>query len=102
MKASFTLQSAKDHLKVLLSMLCLVFVIFPEFAAAAQTKELNQPLVFEVKNPKVLENQNQNSLSFEEITQSDPLTIKLKEYLEKHNSPLAEYADQIPQNPQWQ
>jgi hypothetical protein len=100
MNALFTLQSAKDYLKVLLAMLCLIFVVFPDFAGAAQTAGQNQPLVFEVKDPKTL--QNKTYLSFEEVISNDPLTLKLEAYLKKHNSPLAQYADKIPQNPQWQ
>lgn len=92
-----------EYGKVTFAILSLIAVIYPEISlgASLQTEGKNQPLVFEVKDPKQIALKD-NSLSMAEVVATDPLTVKLKAYLEKHNSPLAEYADKIPQNPQWQ
>lgn len=71
-------------------------------ASANETSEQN-PLVFEVKNPiPNLFAKTDEGLQIHEIVANDPLVNNLEIYLKKHNSPLAEYADQIIRQPQWQ
>lgn len=124
MKASFTLRSALDKIPNIVGLIAVMaWVLYPAtHAQAANNSGLqisgNRALVFEVKNlptkySKVdSENTDQNliyqsqittaGLSYEELTQADPLVKNLRDYLNRHNSPLAEYADQIVLQPQWQ
>jgi hypothetical protein len=54
--------------------------------------------IFEIQNPNLIN----NSLDFNALVESDPLSQNLKEYLKKHNSPLAQYSSEIIKQPQWQ
>src|SRR5207244_5062524 len=42
------------------------------------------------------------SITYDQVVQADPLVKNLRAYLESYGSPLAEYADQIVLEPQWQ
>jgi hypothetical protein len=108
MKALFNLKSAlnKSALINLAALVTLVPAIYPEVAAAQTTQapKVNSAIVFEINDPSKLEDsdQNQNLLTVEELKNTDPLTLKLRVYLEEHNSPLAAYADELHKQPQWQ
>lgn len=113
MKALLALKAACNQhvLSVLIALVALTPAIYPEITLAAEgsANKDNSALVFEIKDSSKLsatqtatQTENQKSITFEQITTNDPLTIKLKAYLEDHNSPLAEYADEIIQQPQWQ
>lgn len=81
-----------------------MFWVYPEalvLASSDQISSQNQPLVFEVKN-QILNNTGKNTLTIDELASNDPLVNNLKIYLQKYNSPLAEYADQMILLPQWQ
>ena len=92
----------------------LIPVLRPDLASAAvlQTSEQTTAQIFEIKvsDPKLLDpnstsNNNQNSqqtLDMQTVTNNDPLVIDLKQYLADNDSPLGEYADQIVLQPQWQ
>lgn len=110
MKALFTLKSAINQSTIFgfSALIALIPAIYPEVALGhtQQTSGRTDALVFEIKDLSKLtadnSDQNQNLLTVEQLKNSDPLTIRLKAYLEKHKSPLAEYAAEIPHNPQWQ
>ena len=109
MKALLALKAACNQhvLSVLVALVALTPAIYPEIslAAAGSANKDNGALVFEINHSSKLsatQTQNQNSISFEQLTTSDPLALKLQAYLEDHDSPLAEYADEIIQQPQWQ
>jgi len=70
-------------------------------ASANETSEQN-PLVFEVKNLNSNLQSDNEGLLLNEVAENDPLVNNLRLYLAKHGSPLAEYADQIILQPQWQ
>src|SRR5258708_4058803 len=106
MKALLALKSAINQSTVLatLALISLISVIYPEvsLAASLQTGEQNA-LVFEVKNPSSIQKtENTQALSYDSVLQSDPLVIKLKAYLTNYNSPLADYAPQIVDQPNWE
>jgi len=108
MKALFTLKSAKEIGLISFIFLITLPLIYPEvplaqiaLASDAQTGE-NQPLVFQIKDPTLIQKLQNSSLSYQAVVDNDPLVMKLKVYLEEHNSPLAEYADQMILQPQWQ
>jgi len=105
MKALSTLKSAigqYSFIGTFVLIAALPPVIFPEVALAAslQTSE-NQALVFEIKDPQNTL-QNKKSLTLEQISYTDPLVVKVKQYLEDRKSPLAVYAADIVTQPQWQ
>ena len=106
MKALFTLKSAINHgsLLSIAALVTLLPAIYPEIALAAelQTNGQNQTIVFEINNPSKLTTENQKSITIESIVNQDPLTAKLHDYLAEYNSPLANYASEIVQQPQWQ
>lgn len=98
MKALFTLKPQTKRMLVGAVLLSLIPLGFPGTTLASTVEAgVNSALVFEVKNPI----QNQNSISYNEIVVNDPLVVKLEAYLEKHNSPLAEYSAQIIQEKHW-
>lgn len=105
MKALTTLKSAIDQyslLAIVVLVAALPPVIFPEVAlAASHQTQGQQALVFEIKNPDSIL-QNQNSITIEQLSYTDPLVIKCKEYLVSKGSPLAEYCPEIVKQPQWQ
>jgi hypothetical protein len=106
MKAPLSLTSAIEKVAVLLAFLPLVFMVYPEFAAAAYVAQNPQgkALVFEIDSkstPKLL--------SYAELADYHAktnvnaiLAPKVKAYLESKGSPLAVYADEIVKQPQWQ
>ncbi len=120
MKALFAIRSvlAKIDLVSAIALLIVVPTIYPELAFAAElskTAQAETAIIFEIKNPSVLLQKKPTSnspieqiaetvelASIEDIQNSDPLVVKLTDYLNKHNSPLAEYAPEIVKQPQWQ
>lgn len=93
MKALFTPRTAGEKMVVITSLLALIFWSYPEtlvHAQGVQDAAVESALVFEVKNPA------QNQITTEKpITPENILAQNLKKYLEDHNSPLAEYSEQI-------
>ncbi len=109
MKALLALKAACNQhvLSVLVALVALTPAIYPEITLAAEgpVNRENGALVFEINDSSKLsanQTENQNSIAFEQITSTDPLAIKLKAYLEEHDSPLAQYSNEIIQQPQWQ
>jgi hypothetical protein len=96
----------QSSLASMVAMLVLAPGVYPHLALANQTSQEKTAIVFKIPDTSVLKkittDENKTSLTFAEITESDPLTIRLKEYLEKHNSPLAQYAGEMTKLPQWQ
>ena len=113
MKAPFaSLNSAIEKVAVVLAFLPLVFMVYPEFVAAAYVAQ-NTPgkaLVFEIDSKSKQNSINaQSMLTYDELAQyhakTDMPTLlapKVKAYLEAKGSPLAQYADEIVKQPQWQ
>ena len=112
MKALLALKSAINQASVfgLMGLVALIPAMYPKLVigVSLQTNGIKPALVFEIKDPSKLfadadySVEKQNYLTFKQITSSDPLTIRLEKYLEEHNSPLAEYASEMIQQPQWQ
>jgi len=105
MKALFTPKFLRDKTVFTIALVSLTVWIYPGAWVMASGQEIsaqNQPLVFEVKNPNLNSLSDFQGLQIEEVVASDPLVNNLRIYLQKHNSPLAEYADQIVLQPQWQ
>ncbi len=69
--------------------------------AGNETVETNQPNL-EVKNLNSKTEAEEKSLAIETVIANDPLVNNLKLYLEKHRSPLAEFAGEMVKQPQWQ
>jgi hypothetical protein len=96
MTASLILQS-------LVTFITIISIGFPYSAFAAIQETAGQATIFEINSTQkdtVVE--TSKFLRFNEIVAQDPLVDKLKTYLEKHKSPLAQYAEEIIQQPQWQ
>lgn len=107
MKALLTLKSAINQSSVIgfITLVTLVPVIYPETSLAANSLQTQgeKSLVFQIKDPNLIQqNQNLSALSYAALANQDPLVIKLRDYLEQHNSPLAEYAAEMVQNPNWE
>lgn len=101
MKALTHLRSAINQGSIL-SIVALILIapfacpVLTVQAAGLQTS--GQPaLVFDVKTTL----QNQNSISLLQITQHDPLTASLHNYLVSYNSPLADYTNQLLSKDNW-
>lgn len=105
MKALFTLRSAINQSTIIatVALVSLLSVIYPEISLAAvslQTQGQNtDALVFEIKNSP--QTNTQSSLTYQTVVQADPLPQLVQQYLEQHNSPLAQYSTQIVQQPYW-
>jgi hypothetical protein len=110
MKALSTLKSAIDQSYLgIMALVLLTPVLFPKLAFAAELQTQGQSAqIFEIKvtdssllgsTPKP--NDNKNSLSINEITQSDPLTVSLHDYLASHSSPLADYTAELLEHDNW-
>lgn len=106
MKAPLNLDSVIEKTVAILAFLPLLFMVYPEFAAAAYTAQnkSDKALVFEISSKST-----QKLLTYDELAQyhskTDINTIlapKVKAYLESKGSPLAVYADEIVKQPQWQ
>lgn len=106
MKAPFSLNSAIEKVLVTLAFFPVIFMVYPEFAAAAYTAQNNsqKALVFEINSKS-----NQKLLTYDELADyhrktdiNTYLAPKVKAYLESKGSPLAVYADEIVKQPQWQ
>jgi hypothetical protein len=89
MKALLALKTAINHSSItgFIALIILAPLVFP---AAAQASG-ESAVIFKINTDL----QNQNSITYSQIATSDPLVVKLKEYLEDKQSPLADYADQI-------
>lgn len=100
MTASLTLKSAIEKSLQTLAFLPLVIsLVYPKIGLAQTTGQSS--LVFTIEQTQKEEITKPKLLQYDEIVQNDPLVIKLTNYLQKHNSPLAEYADDIILQPQW-
>ena len=107
MKAPSSLSSAIEKAILVAAFLPLVFLVYPESVAASYNAQNSdeKALVFEVNSkqkPDLVGPQEISTVSYEEIAANDPLVTKVQAYLEAHNSPLAPYAAEIVQQPQWQ
>jgi hypothetical protein len=100
MKALFRLKSAFNQrsLASLAALIIIAPLACPKLvsAAGAQTSGPSA-LVFDIKSAL----QNQNSLSYQQILEKDPLTTDLQDYLVSYNSPLADYTDQLLSKDNW-
>ncbi len=104
MKALSTMKSTFLYKGIVTIILfSLLSVIYPGLVIAStfETSRETKTLAFEVKNP-IQNFQNNNSITFSEIVNNDPLAKSLQKYLKSLNSPLAKYAPEIIQQPQWQ
>jgi hypothetical protein len=80
----------------LIALITIVPYLFPELALAATSEQQAEILQINTQNS------NENSLTIDSILANDPLVIKLNEFLEAKNSPLAGSAAEIIQYPHWQ
>lgn len=96
MKALLTLKTAINHssLVSLVALIILAPLLYP--AAAAQASG-ESAVVFKINSHL----QNQNSITYSQLASSDPLVVKLTEYLEDKQSPLAEYSAEIVTYTNW-
>jgi len=109
MKALSTLRSAIDKSSFgIIALVLLTPVIFPRLAHAAEPQPLESQAYLQIKitdagliNQTPKSNDNPQSLSIDTVTQSDPLTIALHDYLVDHNSPLADYTGQLLSHDNW-
>ncbi len=104
MTASFIPASLRTLVITNIIGFALVGLILPSnLALAINEKEVeqNQP-IFEVKNLNLKTETSEKTLQIETVIANDPLVNNLKLYLEKHRSPLAEYAGEMVKQPQWQ
>lgn len=116
MKALSTLKSAINQSSFAFGIIALVVIVplvYPAAiikAAELQTLGQTKAAVFEINvsspdllnpAPKQNTNNNQNSLTMDEIKQADPLTTSLQAYLENHNSPLKDYTSQLLTHGNW-
>jgi hypothetical protein len=100
MTASF-IPTAFKHTTI--TALLVLGLVLPLNAVLAdnETVETNQPNL-EVKNLNSKTETGEKSLAIETVIANDPLVNNLKLYLEKHRSPLAEFAGEMVKQPQWQ
>lgn len=104
MKANIALLgSTIEKSLVFITLLSLVFWIYPEVSQAAslQNQSTTQALVFEIK-PTSKDEIQSSQLTYQEIVAADPLVKGVRGYLEGKNSPLAQYTAEIVKLPQWQ
>ena len=106
MKAPLALNSVIEKAIVVFAFLPLVFMIYPESVAAAYVAQNSgtKALVFEIDSKST-----QKLLTYDEVAAYEAksninvfLAPKVKAYLESKGSPLAEYAEDIVKQPQWQ
>lgn len=104
MTASFIPASFRKSIIASIIALSLVGWVFPSnsaFALSETEAEQNQPNL-EVKNLNLKTEISDKTLTLDTVIANDPLVNNLKLYLEKHRSPLAEYAGEMIKQPQWQ
>jgi hypothetical protein len=104
MTASFIPASFRKSIIASIIALSLVGWVLPSnsaFALSETEAEQNQPNL-EVKNLNLKTETADKSLTLDAVIANDPLVNNLKLYLEKHRSPLAEFAGEIIKQPQWQ
>lgn len=105
MKAPLALNSIIEKATVVLAFLPLVFMIYPESVAAAYNAQNSggQALVFEIDSKPTQNLTYDELLAYESKSDLNTfLAPKVKAYLESKGSPLAEYAEDIVKQPQWQ
>ena len=106
MKALFNRQSAENQGSIIAIIALVLFTpfLFPQLVRAEATQTDDQTaLVFNIKDPKVIEPQTQtNHLSFDQIVKDDPLVKNLQAYLETKGSPLAPSAQYIVTQKHWE
>src|ERR1051326_743236 len=112
MKALFTRQSAENQgsaiaIAALIAIMPLVFP-HPKIVQAAEVQtDAQTALVFNIKDPKILEQQNianqktQTTLAYNQVVAEDPLNKDLKTYLVDKSSPLADYTEDILKCSDW-
>lgn len=104
MTASFIPSSFRTSIIHAIIVFSLVGLVLPSnmaFAANEKEMEENQPNL-EVKSLNLKTEGGETALQIETVIANDPLVNNLKLYLEKHRSPLAEYAGDMIKQPQWQ
>ncbi|MDE2312474.1 MAG: hypothetical protein KGJ93_05325 [Patescibacteria group bacterium] len=96
MKALSFLKTAvnQNSLVSLAALILLVPLLYP--AAGAQASG-QSAVVFQINSDP----QNQNSISFQQNAQKDPLVVNLQNYLQGYDSPLADYVPQLVSKDNW-
>ncbi len=105
MTARLSFSSAVEKAILLVAFLPVVLMVYPETAAAAFTAQNSgeKALVFQVNSKSKTEiTEIVTGLSYDELVSNDILVQKVKAYLESKGSPLAIYAKEIVEEPQWQ
>lgn len=105
MTARLSFSSAVEKAFIVIAFLPVVFMVYPETAAAAMSAQNfgEKALVFQVNSKSKTEILEMPSgLSYDELVQNDLLVQKVQNYLSEKGSPLAVYADEIVKLPQWQ
>lgn len=105
MKALLTLKSAINQSSTfaVIALILVTPLVYPHLVLAAGDQTLGQSAqVFEIKitDPNLI-NKNQ-SLTMDEVLNTDPLVVNLMSYLQSKGSPLAPYAAEIVKYPFWQ
>lgn len=112
MKALSTLRSAIDQSSTIgiIALLSLCPGLLPNIALAAelQTQGQQSAQIFKINisdsgvlEPTLKTNTEQNSISLDDIIQSDPLEASLHNYLVSYNSPLADYTVPLLKHDNW-
>src|SRR5579863_4678883 len=108
MKALFIPWPAKKIGLVIAILILATPWIYPEvvLASSLQVNGQNNVQTFQIKNPSLIQNLNQdsekqNSLTIDAIQQADPLNTDLQAYLQSYNSPLQGYTTQLLQHDNW-
>lgn len=84
---------------LLVSLCSLIIPGLSQADFSLQTTGQNSALVFQIQNP--VQTKTQGSLTIQNIIDNDPLPQLLEQYLIAHNSPLAQYAPEMVQLPNW-
>lgn len=97
MKAKLISLPIEKRLVLQLCLISLIAWVIPH-SSATLAAEQEKAQIFEIQNPNLIN----TSIDFHTLVENDPLSKNLQEYLEEHDSPLAEYATEIVKQPQWQ
>lgn len=104
MEALSTLRTAKNFgsIVAMAALITITPLVYPEFvlAASSSQNEGQNALVFEINDPSVLN--TKTSITLDNIVKEDPIVPALKQYLADHDSPLADYSEEIVKLPRWQ
>jgi hypothetical protein len=98
------LESIGDRIVATIGLLVIAFAAYPEshvVALISTAEAKSEALVFKIDSNKIGQVNTNGNLTFAKFSEHDPLVIKVKQYLEGKKSPLAEYATEIVQQPQW-